>query len=385
MQDTSHESVQRHRILLVEDDADLRDALGEALERAGHTVISAVDGTDGLRRLGECQPDVVVLDLMMPKLDGWQFRVAQRSDPMLAATPVVAISASSSATAAAVDADLYLRKPLDAKTLLQAIDDVINANARRLEPVKVAQTERLAALGTLAAGLAHEINNPLTYVLLQLAQAVRLLPALATDDNRARVDQVEMLARGSLEGAERIRSIMGGIRTFSRADDGGLKPIDARVPLDGALKLVMNEVRHRARLIKNYTEPPLVMANEGRLGQVFLNLIMNAVQAIPEGDAEAHEIRVSASSDDAGDLVVEVSDTGAGIPPHLLGRVFEPYFSTKPVGQGTGLGLSISHNIITSFDGKITVVSELGRFTTFRIVLPAARPGQARAESLTDT
>jgi len=375
MQDIAHDSVLRRRILLVEDDADLREALGEALAESGHVVISAVDGADGLRQMRVCRPDVVVLDLMMPRFDGWQFRLAQRNDPMLAATPVVVISASSSATAEAVDADLYLKKPLDANTLLHAIDDVINANARRLEPAKLAQTERLAALGTLAAGLAHEINNPLTYVLLQLAQAIRMLPALANEDNRARVEQVQTLVRGSLEGAERIRSIMTGIRAFSRSDDITVKPVDVRVPLDAALKLVMNEIRHRARLIKDYRDPPLVMANEGRLGQVFLNLITNAVQAISEGDAQAHEIRVSATSDDAGDLVVELSDTGEGIPPHLLGRIFEPYFSTKPVGQGTGLGLSISHSIISSFDGKITVVSEVGRGTTFRVVLPAARQG----------
>jgi len=110
---------------------------------------------------------------------------------------------------------------------------------------------------------------------------------------------------------------------------------------------------------------------------VFLNLITNAVQAIPEGDARGHEIRVSATADDRGDLVVELSDTGGGIPPHLLGRIFEPYFSTKPVGQGTGLGLSISHSIISSLDGKITVASEVGRGTTFRIVLPAAPPETA--------
>ncbi len=371
MQDLEQQPVLRRRILLVEDDADLREALGDALEESGHTVISAVDGADGLRQMRACRPDVVVLDLMMPKLDGWQFRVAQRSDPTLAATPVVVISASNSPTAAAVDADLYLKKPLDAMTLIHAIDDVINANARRLEPARVAQTERLAALGTLAAGLAHEINNPLTYVLLQLAQVARLLPSLATDDNRRRVDQIDALVRGSLEGAERIRGIMTGIRTFSRSDDVGVKRIDVRVVLDAALKLVGNEIMHRARLIRNYTDPPMVMANEGRLGQVFLNLITNALQAIPEGDAQAHEIRVSAFADDAGDLVVEIADTGTGVPPHLLGRIFEPYFSTKPIGQGTGLGLSISHTIITALDGKITVASEVDRGTTFRIVLPA--------------
>jgi signal transduction histidine kinase len=314
---------------------------------------------------------------MMPRLDGWQFRLAQRSDPMLAATPVVAISASNSATAAAIDADLYLKKPLDAKTLLHAIDDVINANARRLEPAQLAQTERLAALGTLAAGLAHEINNPLTYVLLQLAQATRLLSTLMSDEDRARIGQLEGLVRGSMEGAERIRGIMTGIRAFSRSDDISMKPVDVRVPLDAALKLVMNEIRYRARLVKNYTDPPLVMANEGRLGQAFLNLIINAVQAISEGNAQEHEIRVSVGSDEAGDLVVELADTGEGIPPHLLGRIFEPYFSTKPIGQGTGLGLSISHTIINSFHGQITAVSEVGRGTTFRIVLPAIPPEKA--------
>jgi signal transduction histidine kinase len=360
------------RILLIEDDADLREALSDALEFSGHTVVSAVDGDDGLRQMREHKPDVVVLDLMMPKLDGWQFRVAQRNDPNLAETPVVVMSASSSPTAAAVDADLYLRKPLDAKTVLQAIEDVINSRTRRQEGAKIAQTERLAALGTLAAGLAHEINNPLTYVLLQLAQAVRLLPTLVTDENRARVEQIEMLVRGSLEGAERIRSIMSGMRTFSRSDDGASRRIDVRVPLDAAIKLVGNEIRHRARLIRTYDDPPSVVANEGRLGQVFLNILTNAVHAIPEGNAGKNEIRVTARANEAGSLVVEIADTGCGIPAHLLPRIFEPYFSTKPIGQGTGLGLSISHSIITSFTGTMAVDSEVDRGTTFTIEIPAA-------------
>lgn len=374
---SEHESGPQRRILLVEDDADLRDALGEALAACGHTVIAATDGSDGLRQMRECRPDVVVLDLMMPRFDGWQFRVEQRGDPMLAATPVVVISASRSPTAAAIDADLYLTKPFDTDTLVNAIEGVLNARAKQCESAKIAQTERLAALGTVAAGLAHEINNPLTYLLLQLVRAVRLLPALATDDNRTRIDPLESLLRSALEGAERIRGIMVGIRTFSRCDDAGLRPVDVRVPLDAALKLMMNEIRHRAQLVKSYIDPPLVMVNEGRLGQVFLNLITNAVQAIPEGDAHAHELRVSVTTDAAGDLVIEVSDTGTGIPRHLRDRIFEPYFSTKPVGQGTGLGLPISHSIIASFDGRITVESEVGRGTTFRIVLPVIRADQA--------
>jgi signal transduction histidine kinase len=358
------------RILLVEDDVDLCEALGETLAEHGHTVVSACDGEDGLRQMREFRPDIVVLDLMMPKCDGWQFRVAQRGDPQLVATPLVVISASNSPAALAVDADLYLRKPLDAATLLQGIEGVLNAQHRRLESAKLAQTERLAALGTLAAGLAHEINNPLTYVLLELGQAVRMLPSLATEQNRSVVEQVQRLMKDALEGAERIRGITSAIRTFSRPDDTRLRPVDIREPIDAAIKLAMSEIRRRAQLKTSYADPFIVMANAGQLAQVFLNLLANAAQAIPEGNATGNEISVIASI--AGDSVnIEISDTGAGIPEHLLGRVFEPFFSTKPVGQGTGLGLSISHNIISRFGGTIAVTSQVGRGTTFRVQLPA--------------
>jgi two-component system, NtrC family, sensor kinase len=358
------------RILLVEDDVDLCEALGETLQEHGHTVVSATDGEDGLRRMREFRPDIVVLDLMMPKVDGWQFRIAQRGDPALVATPLVVISASNSPAALAVDADMYLHKPLDAKTLLLAIEGVLNAQDRRLQSAKLAQTERLAALGTLAAGLAHEINNPLTYVLLELGQAVRILPSLTTEQNRRAVEQVDKLMRDALEGAERIRGITAAIRTFSRPDDTRLRPVDIREPIDAAIKLAMSEIRRRAQLKTSYADPFIVKANGGQLAQVFLNLLANAAQAIPEGDSNANEIRVVASITED-NVIVEISDTGSGIPPHLLGRVFEPFFSTKPVGQGTGLGLSISHNIITAFGGTIGVTSELGRGSTFRVQLPA--------------
>jgi signal transduction histidine kinase len=269
---------------------------------------------------------------------------------------------------------LYLRKPIDAETLRSAIDEACALHEKRLEPARIAQTDRLATLGTLAAGLAHEINNPLTYVLLQIGQLVRMLPELATEDNRARVQQLDGLARRAFEGAERIRGIMTGIRTFSRVDDAAMKPVDVRVPIDAALKLVANELRHRAQLVKRYKDPPRVMANEGRLGQVFLNLFANAVHALPEGAVDDNVLRVTADSDEAGDLVVEISDTGEGIPSHVIGRIFEPYFTTKPAAQGTGLGLSISQSIIASLGGTIAVTSEVARGATFRIVLPALKP-----------
>jgi len=362
------------RILLVEDDAELREALAEALEARGHEVQAVVDGEEALKSMRAKLPDIVVLDLMMPVMDGWRFRVEQKRDPALADTPVVAISASESPMAAAVDADLYIQKPVDAPTLLGAIEDVLLTKQRRLEPAKIAQTERMAALGTLAAGLAHEINNPLTYVLLHLTHAVRLLPEVATPQNKKKIERIDSLVRGALEGVERIRGITSGVRAFSRVEELSLTALDVRPIIEAAIKLVMNQIRHRAKLVTDYKDVPPVLANEGRLGQVFLNLLTNAVQALPEGDATAHEVRVSTSTDEQGRVLVDVSDTGEGIPEHLLPRIFEPFFSTKPIGRGTGLGLSISQGIVRSLGGEISVAtSQVGRGTTIRVVLPAAQ------------
>jgi CheY-like chemotaxis protein len=143
--------------------------------------------------------------------------------------------------------------------------------------------------------------------------------------------------------------------------------------LDEALRLVMHEIRHRARLTRMYRDVPPVLASDGRLGQVFLNLLTNAVQAIPEEDGAGHEIRISTSTDGVGNAVVEIADTGHGIPPHLLGRIFEPFFTTKPIGDGTGLGLSISHGIVRSLGGEIRVSSEVGVGTRFRVIFPPFR------------
>ena len=362
--------VTSRRILLIEDDVDLREALGDTLADLGHTVVSAGNGEDGLQRMREFRPDVVVLDLMMPKVNGWEFRVAQRSDPALVSTPIVVISASDNPVALAVDADVYLRKPLDADVLTRSIENVLNVQQRRLESAKLAQTERLAALGTLAAGIAHEINNPLTYVMLELGQAKRMITSVAADYSRSFVAQLDKRLTDALEGTERIRDITTAVRTFSRPEDTRHRTVDVREPLDAAVKLASNLIRRRARLTISYPYPMIVRANGGQLGQVFLNLLTNAAHSITEGAFEANEIRVHATGD-ADQVVVEISDTGSGIPDHLLGRVFEPFYSTKPVGQGTGLGLSISHALVSSFGGQISVTSEVGRGSTFRVQLPA--------------
>jgi signal transduction histidine kinase len=362
---------------VIEDDADLRDALAELLTARGHEVATASDGRQGLDVMRRVRPDVVVLDLMLPVMDGWSFRLEQKRDPRLAETPVVALSASDSSAAAAVDADCYLRKPVDAGRLERALEDVLNARERQRAPLRQAQTERLAALGTLAAGVAHEINNPLTYVLINLERAQRELAARAGEPG---IEDVRTMLADALEGVERIRGVTHSIREFSTVDDAAGAPIDVGEVVESVLRLVASDLAQRARLEKDLRRTPEVIATRARLGQVVLNLLLNAIQALPaDRDASQNLVRVETRL--AGDqVVIEVRDNGAGIPDGLHGRIFEPFFSTKPMGGGAGLGLSICHGIVRSLGGAITFESRAGSGTTFQVALPAApaRPREAR-------
>jgi PAS domain S-box-containing protein len=244
---------------------------------------------------------------------------------------------------------------------------------------RLVQAERLASMGTLSATVAHEINNPLTYVLGNLEfVAARLsnpaTAAAALPDLLQRVDQAR-------EGADRVRRIVRGLQSFSRQEDDRVEPTDVHAALDRALEMADNAVRHRARVARRWGRVPPVLANELRLGQVFVNLLLNAAQAIPEGHAETNEIRVVTLHDKArGSVAIAIEDTGAGIAPDLMSRIFEPFFTTKPVGSGTGLGLSICHGIVTGFGGSIEVESVVGEGSTFRVLLPVAR-GARRAGS----
>jgi CheY-like chemotaxis protein/anti-sigma regulatory factor (Ser/Thr protein kinase) len=162
------------------------------------------------------------------------------------------------------------------------------------------------------------------------------------------------------------------LRVFSRGEDEQPGPVDVEHVMESTLRMAWNEIRHRARLVKHYARVPPVEASEARLGQVFLNLIMNAAQAMTEDLASTNEIRISTSVQ--GQRVqVEVSDTGSGIDPDVMKRLFTPFVTTKPVGVGTGLGLSICHRIVTSFGGEISVESKVGKGTRFRVTLPFAR------------
>ena len=254
---------------------------------------------------------------------------------------------------------------------------------RKTMELKLVQAERLASMGTLAAGVAHEINNPLTYVMANVGfvseRLAKLARSFASDPSvrpsLALVQQIEELRTALVEAQEgtvRVRRIVRDLKIFARGDEEAYGVIDLRHVIESSISMVWNEIRHRARLVKDLSDVPPIEASESRLGQVFLNLLLNAAQAIEAGDAAANEIRVATETDEAGRVVIMVSDTGVGIPPEILGRIFDPFFTTKPVGFGTGLGLFICHGIIKAMNGDISVESQPGKGTTFRVVLPAA-------------
>ncbi len=230
--------------------------------------------------------------------------------------------------------------------------------------------DRMASIGTMAAGVAHEINNPLAAVTANLDLAVQEIGAL--EERLGKVAELTDLVdeiRDARTAAEQVKSIVRDLKMFSRAEEDRRGPLDIHQVLDSSLRMAWNEIRHRARVVKDYGEVPPVLANESRLGQVFLNLIVNAAQAIPEGHADANEIRLRTRTrrgpgPDGERVLVQLSDTGVGISPANRHKLFDPFFTTKPAGIGTGLGLAICHRIITALGGEITVASEVGNGTT---------------------
>jgi PAS domain S-box-containing protein len=249
----------------------------------------------------------------------------------------------------------------------------------RLES-QIRQAERLASLGTLSAAIAHEINNPLAYILLNLHAIRRWLGELAPGDHSPVVQKALELIEQSLEGAERVRVIVRDLRGFARADDSENTNLDVREVIDSVIGMADHEIRQRATLVRHFDDVPLVRASEPRLGQVFLNLIVNAAHAIPEGQP-GHEIHV-ATFTSGSDVVVTVRDTGEGMTPEIRERVFEPFFTSKGPAVGTGLGLSLCLGIVQALGGNIGVESTVGEGSTFRVTLPAA-PERSTPESKT--
>jgi len=308
------------------------------------------------------------------------------------------------ADGAIVDIDLIVYPKKDATgAVVESCSIAVDITERKHLRSQIAQSDRLASMGMLAAGVAHEINNPLAYILYNLESLTDDLPRLSAalrrcldlavqrlgDDEWARMMGPEqallnptMLAdihdrfKDALHGVHRIKDIARGLGTFSRVDEDRLLPVNLMHVIEAAINMVFNEIKYRSRLVKEYGKVSPVMASDGKLSQVFLNLLVNAAHAIEEGDVEGNEIRVRTWQE--GEVVLaEVRDTGRGIAAEHIPHLFEPFFTTKEVGFGTGLGLSISKNIIEGCGGRIEVTSELGEGTSFVIRLPVRRAEEA--------
>ncbi|HYO95570.1 MAG TPA: PAS domain S-box protein [Polyangiaceae bacterium] len=241
---------------------------------------------------------------------------------------------------------------------------------RKAIQTRLAEAERLTALGVLSAGVAHEINNPLAYVLLNLEYLKRELPKLA--DRDPAVEQLLIRLSDACHGAERVAAIVRDLRIFARGDDSDQVPVELTRVMEAAIDIGGHALTRSARLVREYGDVPLVHGNPHRLEQVFLNLLLNAAQALPQGNPELDRIWIRMYRRD-GHAVVEIEDTGEGISQALQARIFEPFFTTKPVGVGTGLGLPICRSIIATHGGSIDVESQVGRGTLFRVRLVGAR------------
>ncbi len=274
-----------------------------------------------------------------------------------------------------------LRRHADSAQLAAATADAMNlqlraeiAHSSRME-AELRQAQKLEAIGRLVAGIAHEINNPLAYVTGNLEAVAETLQASAKPAPPSEHGELSAAIRDALDGAGRIRKIVQGLLLFSRSHTEPNAPLAVADVLDAAIRLTGNEVRHRAQLVRDYGRVPLVVADGHQLTQVFINLLLNAAHAIPEGSANKNRITVRTHTDDQGSAVIEVEDSGRGIAPDVQARVFDPFFTTKDVGEGTGLGLSICHGIISNLGGQISIASTSGKHgarTVVRVVLPAA-------------
>ena len=264
------------------------------------------------------------------------------------------------------------------------------AQLERLQ-AQIVQNAKMASLGQLAAGVAHEINNPVGFVygnldflndtvnclvrLLRFYDQAALPPEIAAGaqtikdaiDYEALIDDVESMIADCRIGAERIRDIVQNLKTFSRLDEAEFKKTDVHEGLDSTIRILSRYfTRENIHLVRDYCEPIQIDAYSGQLNQVWMNLLANAAQAVSENGGE---VRVTTRREGTS-VTVSISDTGVGIPPEHLDRIFDPFYTTKPVGEGTGLGLSISFGIVRRHAGEIRVESQPDRGTTMIVRLP---------------
>lgn len=260
------------------------------------------------------------------------------------------------------------------KLLLLVMDDITE---RKHQQAQTIMRDKLATVGTMAAGFAHEINSPIAWVLANMsylqenANLLESFGTLVSDPNlQQKIIKVDEVVRESIKQIEHIRDIAKDLKVFEHMDKDEISPVDVNKALEAALNIVLPEIKHRAKVEKEFAkELPLLLIASNKLHQVFLNLFLNAAAALEDGNSYTNKIRVRTRLEN-NRIRIDIEDTGKGIPKDILPKIFDPFLTTKPVGSSTGLGLTICHEIVNSYGGEIRVDSVEGKGTTFTIYLP---------------
>ncbi len=417
-------------VLVVDDNPANLQLLESILHERGYSVRGALSGRVALRAARSRPPDIVLLDIRMPEMTGFEVCRELQTDERLRPVPVIFISAATDpedkVRAFREGGRDYVTKPFQAEEVLARVETHLSLaraqaglSARNAElekaladlkaaQARLVESEKMASLGLLTAGIAHELNNPLNFVagsvqgIRRTLDPVRQLladfgrsaeegPALsgtirewleANDADELR-ETLEELSVNACTGVERAAEIVRGLRIFSRLDEADRKATNLHENLEAALLLVHSRYAGRIRIDRQYAELPPWHCQTGRINQVFLNLLVNAVDSIlgkaAQGPDEVIGIRTGLENRGGSRwAVVEVSDTGTGMGAHVREHLFEPFFTTKEVGRGTGLGLAISRTIVQEHGGVIEVESREGVGSTFRVLLP---PVDERAQA----
>jgi two-component system, NtrC family, sensor kinase len=383
-------------VLVVDDDPDVREVIGMLLEDEGYEVVSCADGGRAWEMLhNQPQPDLVILDLMLPRMNGWELRSRQRADAELAKIPVIVISADNSPKAAAIHADAFLHKPVRANDLLNAVERVLIERGSWTPAEELENVYRLALLGALTASIEHELRNPLACLVTntqladetapQILAVLRGTRTISADPGVHRAcDEIEQLmvelgamVRDARIGGDRIHDILEAMGKMARAHTERRTPV-ALVPLvDAAVRLVSGQLRRRARLVRDYRDAPLVMGDETRLLQVFLGLLVNVTVPSSPSPLGGREIRVSVLGAEQS-AVVELSERVDDNAEPSVNPAAETAFWLQEPRTDKALCLAVCRSIVLSYGGSIEVTTAPDGGQTVRIVLPAHMPTMSR-------
>ncbi len=412
------------KILVADDSAVMQRLLLRSLEKWSYEVTVTRDGAEAWELFQRDDYPLVLTDWMMPRVDGLELtrriRTLQRSGYVY----IILLTAKSEKEdlVAAMDAgaDDFLSKPFDQEELrvrvregerIILLEQALQEQNRRLRDTQAAlvQSEKMASLGQLAAGMAHEINNPVAYVannlavlrrdvssVMEILELYRQRPeALAQVDPElaARAaaserdadlewiqENLSRLFQTSLDGLGRVREIVNNLRDFARLDEAERDAIDLNAALKSTVQILRHEIANQQIVVELQLAPTLqVVCRPQKINQVLYNVLLNAIQA-----SNSHDRIWLRTRHEGNDVVVEVEDEGAGIDPQHLPRIFEPFFTTRPVGRGAGLGLAISYGIVRDHGGSINVESRPGAGSRFQIRLPAQPPPPGRKKPTRD-